>query len=129
MLKNFTPRHYYTHREYRLEWTDEDGNGFSFPCDANGNVNISDMAPEGYANLRYCMANPEGFEVAGELKVHEWRCHDDAHGTCSCGREVYLWDQYYGACECECGKWYNLFGQEILPPEHWESDPSEEEPW
>lgn len=129
MLKNYTPRRYYTHREYRLEWTDEHGNGFSFPCDANGNVDVSTLAKEARENLQYCMSNPEGFEIAGELQIHEWRCHDDAHGTCSCGREVLLFDQYYGTCECECGKWYNMFGQEVLPPEYWENDPSEEEPW
>ena len=42
--------------------------------------------------------------------------------------DVELWDQYYGACQCpECGKWYNLFGQSLLPPDCWEEDPSEEE--
>ena len=55
---------------------------------------------------------------------------EPAHGTCICGEEVSLWDQYYGACECpKCGRWYNLFGQELVAPEHWETDPAEEEYW
>ncbi len=44
-----------------------------------------------------------------------------AVGRCECGAEVELRNQYMGACECSgCGRWYNLFGQELLPPEQWE---------
>jgi hypothetical protein len=28
-----------------------------------------------------------------------------------------------GANECpHCGQWYNVFGQELLPPDQWEED-------
>lgn len=44
-----------------------------------------------------------------------------AYGTCHCGGTVELTDEYMGACECpNCGQWYNLFGQELLPPDMWE---------
>lgn len=131
MLKNYTARRYYDHVEYSLEYTDETGNGFGFPCDSCGNVKLTEMAPEALKNLEYCMAHADEFDIAGEVVRRKWRCHDAAHGTCSCGREVYLWDQYQGACECECGKWYNLFGQELNPPEYWEDDDDyeEEERW
>lgn len=74
------------------------------------------------------MSHADEFEIAGELLHRSWRAHDPAHGTCSCGREVFLWDQYQGACECECGKWYNLFGQELVPPEYWHDDDDDYEP-
>ena len=122
MLKNYTARRYYTAHEYSLEWTDEDGNGCSFPCDASGNLFISDMSDAALRNLEYCMTHAEDYAHAGEVVHRSWRAHDPAHGTCSCGREVTLWDQYQGACECECGKWYNMFGQELNPPTCWEDD-------
>lgn len=31
-----------------------------------------------------------------------------------------LWDEYLGACECpNCGRWYNIMGQELNPPSTW----------
>jgi hypothetical protein len=45
-----------------------------------------------------------------------------AIGICSCGRDVVLECDHAGAVRCECGKWYNLFGQELRDPEYWEDD-------
>ena len=43
-----------------------------------------------------------------------------ARAICECGKEIELYAQYMGACECpHCGRWHNLFGQELLPPEQW----------
>ena len=128
MLKNYVGREHKKEIHFSLEFTDGHGNGYSFPCDAAGNV-----FPLEYQcardNLQYCLDHPEEFEVWKEVQREVRKYTEPAHGTCSCGREVYLWDQYYGACECECGKWYNLFGQELLPPDQWELDPAEEEYW
>jgi ribosomal protein S27AE len=33
-------------------------------------------------------------------------------GVCPCGRTVFI---DYDDIECECGRCYNLFGQELLP--------------
>lgn len=44
----------------------------------------------------------------------------NAQGICECGQTIELWDQYLGTCECpHCHRWYNLFGQELNPPETW----------
>ena len=32
-----------------------------------------------------------------------------------------------GAFECACGQWYNMFGQELNPPEDWEEPLEEDE--
>ena len=54
-------------------------------------------------------------------KINGYR--EPAHGICRCGEEVTLIDEYMGSCQCEnCGQWYNLFGQELLPPNQWEED-------
>ena len=70
-------------------------------------------------NLLWCLENPDKFKHFGEVRTNRKRVHDNAHGTCECGREVYLFNQYMGACECKCGRWYNLFGQELNDPTTW----------
>ena len=48
------------------------------------------------------------------------------YGICpQCGRRVYIggsgcWASYLGLTMCECGQWYNVFGEAIKPPEMWE---------
>ena len=103
MLKNYVPRTAHEEVEYSLEWTDRDGNGFSFPCDEAGNALTEHMTQAALNNLAYCKAHATEFWYAGSFHTRRYTVHDNAHGTCSCGREVYLYDEYYGACECECG--------------------------
>lgn len=124
MLKNYTPANYHTITEYELVFDDGHYNGFGFPCDANGKLLQSEEEnPAAHANLRRCLEHPEKFGRFNKIIKHERSVMDNAHGTCACGNEVELWDSYLGACQCEkCGKWYNLFGQELLPPENWEED-------
>lgn len=58
-----------------------------------------------------------------EMYFDGFRERPCAIGECKCGAEVPLMDQYMGACECPgCGQWYNLSGQELLPPEEWGYD-------
>lgn len=124
MLKNYIPVSYHTVIEYELVFVDGCKNGYAFPCDANGKLLQSEEEnPCAHANLRRCLEHPEKFERFNKIVKYERIGKDNAHGTCSCGNEVELWDQYIGACQCgKCGKWYNLFGQELVPPEHWEED-------
>ncbi len=127
MLKDFVRAEYRNVVEYELCFDDGENNGFGFPCDANGNVfPLEHEAARN--NLEWCMEHPEKFKRYNAVVRYSRRVKEPAHGICFCGEEVYLFDQYYGACQCpKCGRWYNLFGQEMLPPEYWEHDPSEEE--
>lgn len=128
MLKNYQERTHHTLVEHSLVFFYDDNHGFAFPCDANGNVTISEMTDCAVNNLTDCMAHPERFQRFGEIRTERRHITDPAHGTCECGEEVYLYDQYMGACECEnCGRWYNLFGQEIMPPEMWRDECIEED--
>lgn len=128
MLKNYVTETE-TRREYSREFTYLDGcSGFSFTCDKDGNF-PEDMHECAKANYAWAMQHPEEFSEFDHFTVRVQH-FTHRHGTCSCGAEVELWDQYWGACQCpKCGRWYNLFGQELLPPEQWETDPSEDEYW
>lgn len=122
MLKNYVPSRYQIEIEYRLEWDTSDDGGLTFPCDEKGEVKLDELTPSGKANYEYCVSHPNEYKRCAVLRKRVYRVCDPAHGECICGREVFLHNQYYGACQCECGRWYNLFGSEILPPEYWEED-------
>lgn len=126
MLKNIQPRHAVELIERSIEFTNEDGAGFSFDCDENGKpVFACSEAEQNYKSA--IEAGPEAFPVAfNEFTVRRRTVIEDARGTCSCGEEVELYDQYQGACQCpKCGQWYNLYGQSLIDPEYW--DESDEE--
>lgn len=104
--------------EYRIEFTDEYGNGFSFYADNNGNVIIENEAQR--ENYEYALTHSEKFDRYNKLTERVYHYTEPAHGICKCGQEIALQDEYMGTCQCEkCGQWYNLFGQEVLDPEYW----------
>ncbi len=135
MLNIIRQRTTRTEVEYRIDFTDADGCGFSFPCDEHGNIQFDDDNPElGRAqrdNYDYAMANKERFTVEyAKFNTRRYTITDPAVGKCVCGELVSLTNQYQGACPCpKCGQWYNLFGQSLIDPEYWDNDVSESEPW
>ena len=129
MLKNMTQRERKKVVRFSLEFTDGEGCGYCFPCNQRGEVNPDEMTECAKTNLDYCMSHPEEFKVWNTVQREAYSYTEPARGTCTCGREVTLVDEYCGACACECGRCYNLFGQELLPPEQWEDDPSESDAW
>lgn len=125
MLKNMAPRERKTTIEFLLAFDDGQNNGFAFPCDGEGNV--KNITPEAVENLAWCKEHPEAFVRYGEVITIRQTYTEPARGTCECGEQVVLEEQYYGACECpKCGRWYNLFGQAILPPDMWEEELEED---
>lgn len=121
MLRNIVRRHAVTETKFSIDFDRSDGTGFSFECDSRFQPILdSECALQNY---QYAKKHPEEFEVYDELVRREFTYVEEGHGTCVCGNEVHLWDQYHGACECTgCGRWYNLYGQELLKPEYWEDD-------
>ena len=96
--------------------------GFEFPCDADGNVKRNSMTEIAIQNYEGCLKRPQDFPYAFN-EIHEYSrwVKDTPYGTCKCRERVHLFNEYMGACQCpKCGQWYNLFGQELLPPEDWE---------
>ena len=126
MLTNYTPSKIETLIEYELMFDYGNGSGFGFPCDEYGHV--GNLNPDAAKNLAYCMNNPQEFCRWNELVAIKREYKVPANGWCKCGELVMLENDYYGAYQCpNCGRWYNLFGQEILPPDKWDIDPSDEE--
>ena len=122
MIKNYTHKKYYTVMQYEIVFDDGGNNGYGFPCDENGNLldNLTDAAINNY---KLCLEHPEKFARFNEIIKHECRTCDNAYGTCDCGNKVELFNEYMGACQCDqCGQWYNLFGQKLLPPTAWEEE-------
>ena len=68
------------------------------------------------------MAHITDFYFHG-IREYDNDYHEPDRGICVCGAEVYLDrdNSYLAAVQCpKCGKWYNLFGQELLPPDEWD---------
>ena len=119
IIKERTPE---TIIEYYIEffYKDDPDAGFCFPAVAPGVPDFTRMAHEALANYKACLTDERLTEA--EFTKHEWTYMNPAIGICSCGRDVVLDSDYQGAVRCECGKWYNLFGQELKDPEYWEED-------
>ena len=120
MLKNIIPRKWKEEISFHIEFTGEDGSGFSFPCDSKGNAILENDAAR--TNYEFARNHPELFtEHFDELVRRVNQYLEPGRGTCSCGNEVILVDEYQGACQCsKCGSWYNVFGQSLIDPQYWE---------
>lgn len=114
-------------RDYALVYEDKQGNGYSFHCDKHGAILWGKISSPTAAkkNLAYCKEHQEKWNGRnGEVVTLISR---ERYGICPrCGRRVYFggsgWAAYIGTAECECGQWYNVFGQALKPPEDWEEE-------
>ena len=122
MLKIIKERTPETIKEYYISfwYKDDPEAGFCFPATSSGEPDFSCMSPEAKANYEACLTDERLTE--SEFEVREWTYVNPAVGKCSCGREVALDADYMGAVQCECGQWYNLFGQSLKDPKYWEED-------
>jgi hypothetical protein len=105
--------------QYFQEFAYADGTpGFySFPCDGNGVVQVTD---DNRSNYEYCVKQSGNHIVdLGVINLSYWD-RVAAHGTCDCGRTVWLdYDNGYGV-GCDCGRNYNLSGRELAPMSQWD---------
>lgn len=122
MLKIIKERTSETIREYFIEfkYKDDPDAGFCFPATVHGDPDFNCMSSEALANYEACLTDDHLTEA--EFTKHEWTYMNPALGLCSCGREIVLECDHAGAVRCDCGKWYNLFGQELIDPKYWEED-------
>lgn len=120
MLNNMIPRTPVEIVERTIEFTSSEGWGYSFAANENGEVILENDAQR--QNYEHAMAHPEDFdEEFNQFTVRRRTYMEPARGTCICGAEVVLENQYQGACQCPgCGAWYNLFGQSLIDPKFWE---------
>lgn len=119
-MENYRPSRWVEKTEKELVFDDEYGNGFCFPCADDGEPILNECSRKNY---EFALAHREKFVRYNEVVEEKWRYKENAKGTCQCGNEIELYDEYMGACECpHCGQWYNLFGQRLNPPEYWEEN-------
>lgn len=127
MLENLVSGKRVVKIHYHLSyvWECDPNAGFSFDCDEFG------IIPEGYfvdrplslENYQNCVRgyDERGWTILFQgVKTWETRYWDPAHGTCRCGREVYLEDTLYNSCDC--GVAYSGTGQELAPVSQWEPE-------
>lgn len=107
-------------RDFR--WRHSAGwSGFSFDCDADGNVDEAELQPAARDNYRKCLDGTH--DVIDEGVRTDTSCYrQPAIGRCECGREVWL-DGF--TCPCDCGRDYNSAGQLLAPREQWGEETGE----
>lgn len=122
MLKIIKERTPVTTTEYFIEfkYKDDPESGFSFPALAIGSVDYNKMCYDAVTNYHKCLTDSRLY--GPEFKKYTNTYIDPGVGRCSCGRQVILDCDYAGAVRCECGKWYNLFGQSLIDPKYWYKD-------
>ena len=122
MIKIIKEREPVTIKEYFIEfkYKDDPDAGFCFPAFSNRDPDLVHMTSEALANYESCFKDDR---LEGpEFTKNEFTYMEPAVGKCICGSLVTLDSDYQGAVRCECGRWYNLFGQSLKDPEYWEED-------
>ena len=122
MLKIIKERTPEVIKEYYIEfkYKDDPEAGFCFPANRRGAPKFSSMPPEAIRNYEACLTDKR--LTAGEFVTRTHTYINPAVGLCSCGKEVILECDHSGAVQCECGRWYNLFGQSLIDPKYWYRD-------
>ena len=121
-IEIISPRHRETDVYYSYFYPRKGDNsgGFAFPCDKDSNVLFDDMPPEMKQSYEWVTEeHPENYDEP-YVRTERVSYMQDAVAKCVCGKEIELYDEYMGACECPyCHRWYNMFGQELKNPEKW----------
>ena len=122
MLKIIKERTPEAIREYYIEYRykDDPEAGFCFPATCHGDPDFASMTPEAKANYEACLTDER--LIQEEFEPREYTYMNPAVGLCSCGKEVILECDHSGAVQCECGRWYNLFGQSLIDLKYWYRD-------
>ena len=124
MLNIVKPRATIERIQYTLDFDRKDGDsGYSFECTSDGKITDTDF--NAYNRFIEDIYHDGEYED-GYVKKNEFIFTEAAEGICPhCGRTVILTDDYLGATSCECGQWFNIYGQELVKPEYWESGSDE----
>ena len=110
-------------RYIEFKYKDDPNAGFVFPALPNGDPDFDHMPEAAILNYNSCL-NDDRLD-GPELRVEKRQYMNPAVGKCVCGAEVVLDADYAGAVRCDCGRWYNLFGQSLIDPKYWYEDGDE----
>jgi hypothetical protein len=103
-----------------FHYKDDPYAGYSFPANKDRTLALDKMTPEAIINYEHCKV--DNCFTEAEFTTNTYSYTDPAVGKCHCGAEVTLSSRYMGAVQCECGQWYNIFGQELKEQKYWEDD-------
>ena len=109
---------------YALEFVHNQikGAGFAFPCDKDGNVDMSQLSPAALENYLACVSGKENVTCQGVKKmVRTWI--EPAILECDCGAHVEL-AMFTNTCS-NCGTDYNFEGRRLAPREQWGEETGE----
>ncbi len=108
--------HESVHYSLYFEYEDCEGAGYSFDCDEDGKVLLSNLTVIGARNLAKCL-NGEHKVRRGRILSFENRWVEPAIGECDCcGEEVEL----RGFTNtCSCGADYNMSGDQLADRSQW----------
>lgn len=122
MLKIIKERTSIKVTEYFIEFNykDDPNAGFCFPANKDGTPAFDKMCSEAKANYEKCLTDSSLTEA--EFTTSAYTSISPAIGQCICGSLVTLDADYMGVVRCECGRWYNLFGQSLIDPKYWDRD-------
>ena len=119
IIKERTPE-IITEHFIEFKYKDDPEAGFCFPAVAPGVPEFSSMTSEAIENYNKCLTDDRLTEAEFVTTRHTYM--SPAIGKCICGSLVTLDADYMGAVRCECGRWYNLFGQSLIDPKYWDRD-------
>lgn len=119
IIKERTP---VTVTDYRIEfhYKDDPEAGYSFPANKDRTPALDKMSKDAMANYESCLTDNRF--TGAEFITNTRSYTEPAVGRCSCGSEVILASSYMGAVQCNCGKWYNVFGQSLKDPKYWKEE-------
>ncbi len=110
------------HAEFHLffESRSRPGSGFGVDCDKDGNVTESKLNSCTRDRLATIVNDSDYFPP--DVMDFSRTVFEPAIGRCNCGAEVYL-DGFTNTCDC--GRDYNMSGQELAPREQWGEETGE----
>lgn len=85
---------------------------YSFDCDFSGHVDLEKLT--NVQRESWERAHDTTRYHPGRVRPVTWITRHPAYGTCVCGQVVILDDPLWNGCDC--GRYYNLSGQSVLPP-------------
>ncbi len=107
--------------ELVFEWNDGSGAGFAFPCNEDGTLRPqkSESAVDSY----FSCVNGEYDVTRVGVQKRKTSWWEPRVGRCHCGEEIEL--SGFANCCDECGRFYNMSGQELRDPSEWGEDTGE----
>lgn len=104
--------------EFRREFVKNGEVHYSFDCDRHGEPSsLSEVAQKSWT---LCTTTGEYSDMG--VRRYENTVRECAEGKCDCGRIVYLSDF---TNPCECGRDYNMSGQQLAPRSFWGEETGE----